>query len=153
MSILFGISRPEGQVVEERELIELAQGTGRFAPDGTFIRATGRIGMGFQPYHTHLRSKLESLPKVDAHGNMLILDGRLDNHLELCELLELPRDKTADSAIILAAFGRWGEDCFSRFVGDWALALWSNADRTLYLARDHAGMRTLYFEQIAGSIL
>jgi asparagine synthase (glutamine-hydrolysing) len=153
MSILFGICQPKGQVVEERELIELSQGTGRFAPDGTFVRAIGRIGMGFQPYHTHLRSKLESLPKVGTQGNMLTLDGRLDNYLELCELLELPRDKTADSAIILAAFERWGEDCFSRFVGDWALALWSNADRTFYLARDHAGMRTLYFEQIAGSIL
>ena len=153
MSVLFGICQHEGQVVEERELIELSQGTGRFAPDGTFVRATGRIGMGFQPYHTHLRSKLESQPKVDAHGKMLTLDGRLDNHVELCELLELPRDETADSAIVLAAFERWGDDCFSRFVGDWALALWSNAARTLYLARDHAGARTLYFEQIAGSLL
>ena len=153
MSILFGICQPEGQVVEKRELIELSQGTGRFAPDGTFVRAIGRIGMGLQPYHTHLRSKLESQPKVDPHGNMLTLDGRLDNHLELCELLELPRERTADSAIVLAAFERWGEDCFSRFVGDWALALWSNADRALYLARDHAGMRTLYYGENAGSVL
>jgi len=106
MSILFGICQPEGQVVEERELIELAQGTGRFAPDGTFVRAIGRIGMGFQPYHTHQRSKLESLPKVGTQGNMLTFDGRLDNYLELCELLELPRDETADSAIVLAAFER-----------------------------------------------
>jgi asparagine synthase (glutamine-hydrolysing) len=29
----------------------------------------------------------------------------------------------------------------------WALALWSASDRVLYLARDHAGTRFLYFEQ------
>jgi len=153
MSILFGICQAEGHPVEERELMELSLGTARFAQDGTFVRAHGRIGMGIQPYHTHLRSKLESQPISDAHGNMLTLDGRIDNYSELCEHLELPMDGSADSVIVLAAFERWGEECFSRIVGDWAIALWSQVDRALYLARDHAGTRTLYFDLRRDSIL
>jgi asparagine synthase (glutamine-hydrolysing) len=145
MSILFGICRPEGHSVEERQLIELSQATAEYALDGTFVRANGRIGMGLQPYHTHKRSNLESQSVLDEHGRMLTFDGRLDNHAALCELLQIHDRSTADSRIVIAAFERWGEDCFSKFVGDWAIALWSKQDRSLYLARDHAGTRTLYF--------
>jgi asparagine synthase (glutamine-hydrolysing) len=56
----------------------------------------------------------------------------------------------SDSQIVLAAFVQWSEACFSRFVGDWALALWSAKDQSLYLARDHAGARTLYFRHEQG---
>jgi asparagine synthase (glutamine-hydrolysing) len=152
MSIIFGLRKPEGDLVDERQLLEIAQTTERWAPDGTFVRAEGRIGMGFQPYHTHQRSILQSHPVVDELANMVTLDGRLDNHKELRELLDIGED-TPDSLIALAAFKRWGEDCFSRFVGDWALAIWSQVDRSLYLARDHAGTRTLYFEIKNGNIV
>jgi asparagine synthase (glutamine-hydrolysing) len=153
MSIVFGICQAEGHSVEEPQLAELAMGTGRYALDGTFMKAKGRIGMGFQPYHTHLRSTLDSQPTADGRGNMLTLDGRIDNHAELCKLLDIDGDGRTDSQIVLAAFERWGEGCFSRLVGDWALVLWSHADRSLYLGRDHAGSRTLYFEQEGGCVL
>ncbi|WP_260706565.1 asparagine synthetase B family protein [Edaphobacter flagellatus] len=153
MSIILGIRKPEGDVVDERQLLDLVRTTDRWAPDGTFVQAKGRIGMAFQLYRTHERSKLESHPVVDDLGNMVTLDGRLDNHKELSGLLEIAESETSDSTIILAAFRRWGEMCFERFVGDWALAIWSRADRSLYLARDHAGTRTLYFHDCQGSIL
>src|SRR5216683_927664 len=143
MSIIFGIRKSEGEVVEEHQLLSLANATDRWAPDGTFVRATGRIGMGFQPYHTHQRSNLESQPVADDLGNMISWDGRLDNHKELRDLLAQEAN-ISDSLIVLAAFRRWGEECFSRLIGDWAVALWSHTDRSLYLARDHAGTRTLY---------
>jgi asparagine synthase (glutamine-hydrolysing) len=153
MSIIFGIRKSEGQSVDEGHLCNRARGTDRYAPDGTFVYANGRIGMGFQPYHTHHRSNLEKQPARDQGCNLVVFDGRLDNHKELRIGLHIQEVDAADSRIVLSAFERWGEDCFSRFIGDWALALWIQADRCLYLARDHAGTRTLYFEQIDGSIL
>ncbi|HEY2470917.1 MAG TPA: asparagine synthase-related protein [Terracidiphilus sp.] len=152
MAICFGICKGEGRVVEEQQLIDMARATERYAVDGTSVRADGRIGMGFQPYHTHQRSRLEAQPAVDERGNVLTLDGRIDNHVELCHLLDLGRDEITDSRIVLAAFGRWGEDCFSRLVGDWSVCLWSKEDRSLYLARDHAGTRTLYFSMTSDTI-
>jgi asparagine synthase (glutamine-hydrolysing) len=146
MSILFGIRQAEGHAVEEPQLRRMASATDRYAPDGTFLRANGRVGMGFQPYHTHQRSHLEAQPLVNARGDVLTFDGRLDNSAELCNLLDLKHERAADSTIVLEAFSRWGETCFSRFVGDWALALWVHADRSLYLARDHAGTRTLFYD-------
>ncbi|MEG9437799.1 hypothetical protein JAO29_16750 [Edaphobacter sp. HDX4] len=146
MSIIFGVQEVESRVVGELELLSLARATERWAPDGTFVRAQGRIGMGFQPYCTHQRSFIESQPFVDELGNMVTLDGRLDNHVELGALLGIERVNPADSRIALAAFTRWGSDCFSKFIGDWAIAIWSPKERALYLARDHAGTRSLYYE-------
>jgi asparagine synthase (glutamine-hydrolysing) len=80
MSIIFGVVKAAGQVVEKRDLLNLAQSTQRYAPDGTFVHAQGHIGMGFQPYHTHQRSNLEVLPLVDERGNVVSFDGRLDNY-------------------------------------------------------------------------
>lgn len=153
MSILFGICQAEGHTVDEPTLHRMASACDRYAPDGTFVKIDGRIGMGFQPYHTHLRSRLESQPTANVGGATLTLDGRLDNSAELCGLLDLKFEHTPDSTVVLESFLRWGESCFSRFVGDWALALWHSRERTLYLARDHAGTRTLYYERTNESIL
>lgn len=153
MSIIFGICRPRGETVEKEELLHLAASTERYAHDGTFVHAQSHIGMGFQPFHTTDRSRMESQPLVDARGNMLVLDGRLDNYHDLCRELNVRTCDTADSQLVLAAFLRWGEGCFSLLVGDWSIVLWSAADKSLYMARDHAGTRTLYFQNTGGRVL
>lgn len=145
MSIIFGVRVADEEQVCESHLMRLAQATKCHAPDGTAIRTKRNVGMGFQPRRTHERSTLENEPLCDAQGNMLAFDGRIDNHADLADLLGLDQGDRSDSRIVLDAFGLWGAECFSRFVGDWAIALWSYSDRSLYLARDHAGARTLYF--------
>jgi asparagine synthase (glutamine-hydrolysing) len=145
MSIIFGIRAADEEQVCESRLRRLAQATECHALDGTAIRTNRNVGMGFQPRRTHERSTLEKEPISDAQGNMLAFDGRIDNHVDLADLLGLDQGDRSDSRIVLAAFDLWGAKCFSRFVGDWAIALWSHSDRSLYLARDHAGARTLYF--------
>lgn len=153
MSVIFGIRVGDGRPIAQQELERLACSTERYAPDGTSFHVGSEVGMGFQSYHTHRRSHLESQPLVDKHGNMLAFDGRLDNYRELCGLLGMGTQGSSDSQIILKAFDRWGDDCFSQFVGDWSLALWSATAHSLYLARDHAGTRTLYFEQTEERLL
>lgn len=109
--------------------------------------------MGIQPYISHARSVMDDHPIADPDGNMLVFDGRLDNYVELAGIFGRDHAFTSDSEIVLFAFARWGTDCFSRFVGDWSLALWSAKDEALYLARDHAGSRTLYFAQFARQVV
>ena len=43
------------------------------------------------------------------------------------------------------AWEEWGEECFSRFNGQWALALWDRRDERLVLSRDRLGVRPLFF--------
>jgi asparagine synthase (glutamine-hydrolysing) len=153
MSIIFGAVKSEDDTISEEELSDLAQVTGKYALNGTYIHASGRVGMGFQPQLTNQRSWRESQPVLDPSLNLLTFDGRLDNYKELSGLLAIDGNEVPDSSIVLAAFHRWGCDCFARLVGDWALALWSRTEGALYLARDHAGSRSLYFEKADGVIL
>jgi asparagine synthase (glutamine-hydrolysing) len=152
MSTIFGLKRAPGHSVLEEDLLQLAKTTARWATEGTSVLASGHVGMGFQPYHTYARSRLESLPIVDAEGNMITFDGRLDNCEDLSTQLNLSRTEVSDSDIVMAAFERWGEACFSHLVGDWAIALWLRKTNTLYLARDHAGARTLYYERTGNDV-
>jgi len=151
MSIICGILPGGQEAVHESQLLTLTTATSEFAPDGSFIRTNGRIGMAFQPFYTHQRSYLEAIPVTNERGDMVAVDGRLDNYSELSTRLNLTG--ASDSTIILAAFEKWGSNCFSYFVGQWAIAIWSHLDESLYLARDHAGGRTLYFQESNGGLL
>ena len=146
MSFILGCLKQSGQNVEEIELRALSASTKQYSMGTESLEIRGRLGMGVLPYYSHARSRLDPHPCSDAHGHSICLDGRLDNHAELARELDLPSGSTSDSAIALAAFARWGASCFEYLLGDWAIALWSQRDETLYLARDHAGSRTLYFQ-------
>src|SRR5271170_4360780 len=117
MSIIFGVVKSEGDSIKDGELSALGQVTGKYALDGTYVHASGRVGMGFQPQHTNQRTWMESQPVLDVSHNMLTFDGRLDNYKELSTLLAIDGNEVPDSSIVLAAFQRWGCRCFARLVG------------------------------------
>jgi asparagine synthase (glutamine-hydrolysing) len=152
VSIIFGIRKDVGSIVHAAELRERAKATNRYADKPAEVIVSSNTGMAYQPFLTCERASLENQPARDRTGNLLTFDGRLDNHSELILQLGLRNETVSDSQIVLAAYLRWGEHCFSRLIGDWALALWSMHDDTLYLARDHAGTRTLYYRNEAGTL-
>src|SRR5579883_719434 len=152
MCILLGILEDPGELASEPELRALSLITERYATGAAAFYVDGRLGMGLQPYLTHQRSGMDSAVRADGFGNVVSLDGRLDNHSELAGLLGLDDSAAPDSEIILTAFRHWGTECFSRFTGDWAIVLWSESSESFYLARDHAGTRTLYFRTDARTV-
>jgi asparagine synthase (glutamine-hydrolysing) len=80
----------------------------------------------------------------------LVADLRLDNREELAAALsigvEALRDM-ADSALLIAAWKRWGADCVGHLIGDFAFAVWDATTRTLTIARDHMGQRHVFYTQ------
>ena len=50
----------------------------------------------------------------------------------------------SDTETVLNAFLEWDTDCFARLRGMFAVALWSEFDRRLVLARDRLGIKPLY---------
>jgi asparagine synthase (glutamine-hydrolysing) len=153
MSIQFGFWQLFGPPVDEQEMFELGASSARHASEGTFVACRRNLGMGLQPFPTHERSKNELRPLVFADGTMLTLDGRIDNHAEIRKTLEIAAGDRADSFLVAALFRKYGPDCFAQLIGDWAIALWSPRNETLYLACDHAGTRTLYFEIMQDRVL
>jgi asparagine synthase (glutamine-hydrolysing) len=147
VSIHLGVLEERGALASAQELRRLSRATEQYATKQSVFSIYGRLGVCYQPYISHERSKMETGARRDVCGNVVSFDGRLDNAHELAERLGLDEATSADSTIVLAAFLRWNKGCFSQFTGDWALSLWCVRDQRLFLARDHAGTRSLYFSR------
>jgi asparagine synthase (glutamine-hydrolysing) len=51
----------------------------------------------------------------------------------------------SDTEVVLRAYLEWGEDCVERLDGMFGFAIWDPARETLLLARDHLGVKPLYY--------
>lgn len=112
------------------------------------------VALGQRQEKIYRRDGLECQPVVS--GNLvLVADARLLKPDALAEALGVAareRGNVADSALILAAWQRWGEGALDRLDGDFCFAIWDTQARRLTLARDHLGNRPLYYSQWAGSL-
>jgi asparagine synthase (glutamine-hydrolysing) len=78
---------------------------------------------------------------------VIVFNGEIYNHLELRRELEQRGHRFrshTDTETVLHAFIEWDTECFSRLRGMFAVALWSEAERRLVLARDRMGIKPLY---------
>lgn len=63
-----------------------------------------------------------------------------------------PLDRTSRSpaAKILAAYRTWGRAALERLEGDFAMLVWDRRERRVVAARDHSGVRGLFYASYAG---
>jgi asparagine synthase (glutamine-hydrolysing) len=146
MSAQAGILNFDGRPVDQAFLGKLSVAIEQYGPDGGGTYVDGALGMAFCAFHTTLESRLERQPRRSAHGIVLTWDGRLDNRDELIsQVWDELTDERTDVAIVMAAYEKWGTDCFRKLIGDWALSIWNSHDHCLLLARDYVGVRHLYY--------
>ena len=90
----------------------------------------------------------------NADGNILLVtDALLSNRQELAGALgwsEAQLAEAADSALVMAAFERWGEKCPTHLEGCWALAAWRRRERRLFCAVDAFSFRPLFYHLASG---
>ncbi|MGE5148477.1 MAG: asparagine synthase-related protein [Rhodospirillaceae bacterium] len=73
---------------------------------------------------------------------------RLDARDELIAALGLGDKSIGDAALCLEAWRRWGGSFVERLAGDFAFALWDEAQQRLLLTRDQLGIRSLFYARI-----
>jgi asparagine synthase (glutamine-hydrolysing) len=94
-------------------------------------------------------SKAGHQPMLSADGRYtLTFGGEIYNYCELREELKSKghtfRTQT-DTEVLLTAFAEWGKECLPRLNGMFHFAVWDKQERTLTLARDHVGIKPLYY--------
>jgi asparagine synthase (glutamine-hydrolysing) len=85
----------------------------------------------------------------------VVFNGEIYNYLELRE--ELVRSgvsfrSKSDTEVLVESYKLWGVECFKRFNGFWAVALYDFAKRQLLLSRDRIGKKPLFWARFGDSI-
>ncbi len=78
----------------------------------------------------------------------VVYNGELYNTEEIRKLLS---DKSytfkghSDTEVLLLAFIEWGEKCVGMFNGIFAFAIWDEAEKKLFIARDRIGVKPFFY--------
>ncbi|MEZ5353748.1 MAG: asparagine synthase (glutamine-hydrolyzing) [Bryobacteraceae bacterium] len=84
---------------------------------------------------------------ITREGTTIVFNGEIYNFRDLRHELESQGHRfqtQCDTEVVLQAWLAWGKRAFEKLRGMFALAIWSEADRTLTLARDRLGIKPLY---------
>src|SRR6266496_1072079 len=117
-------------------------------PDGygTWIAADGRVALGHRRLSIIDLSKAADQPMCNEDASLwVVFNGEVYNHGEIRAELETLgghqwRTDHSDTEVILHAFEQWGIECLHRFRGMFAIALWDERRRELWLIRDRIGI-------------
>jgi asparagine synthase (glutamine-hydrolysing) len=94
-------------------------------------------------------SKAGHQPMLSVDGRyVLTFGGEIYNYRELREELTSKGhvfQSQTDTEVLLTAFAEWGKQCLRRLNGMFHFAVWDNRERSLTVARDHVGIKPLYY--------
>ncbi len=149
MSAIAGIYHLDGKLVEEQDISTMVETLAHRGSDDSNVLIDNYIGFGHRMLWTTPESLLEKLPFMSQNKELIITaDARIDNRQELISLLNFDNisfDKITDSQIILASYGKWGESCVEKLLGDFAFVIWDKRQELMFCARDHFGIKPFYY--------
>ena len=115
----------------------------------------GRVGLGHRRLAIIDLSPAGHQPMQDSTGLTVVLNGEIYNFQEVRrELQDKGHDfhSHSDTEVILSAYREWGTDCVSRFLGMFSFALYDSRRQTLFMARDRAGEKPLFYAVRDGTL-
>src|SRR5271165_855314 len=151
-----GVLKLDGSHAERSQLEKMIATLRHRGPDATGVHVAGAAGLA------HARLSIIDLeggnqPMSVADGGLWItFNGEIYNYLELRQELTKKGHRFAtrsDTEVILNAYRELGEDCVNHFNGQWAFGIWDAGERKLFLSRDRAGVRPLFYTQTQSSFL
>ena len=129
---------------------------GHRGPDGVGYFVHNEVGLG----HRRL-SIIDVEGGAQPIGNedgtvQVVFNGEIYNFIELRkELLSFGHvfKTRSDTEVIVHAYEQWGMDFVNRLNGMFAFALFDLANKKLLLARDHLGIKPLYYTTVGSQFL
>lgn len=156
MSAITGIWHLDDAPAADQHLAPALTALERYGLERGDVWTDGPRALGCRLRRFLPEDQFDAQPLVSAdHRFHLVADVRLDNRDELAADLGIRTrelQSLADSALLMAAWGRWNSRCLERLAGDFAFAVWDRHERRLFLARDHTGARPLFYYHRPGRL-
>jgi asparagine synthase (glutamine-hydrolysing) len=107
------------------------------------VTVSDSVGFAYAPLRTpHL---VERIQPVEHGALRIVMDGRLDDRAAF--------QGASDADLVLAAYERWGTGCAAHLLGDFSFCIWDSERRQLVCARDHFGVKPLYYARVGGAVV
>src|SRR5438552_2080623 len=107
------------------------------------------IGLGSRRLSILDLSPAGHMPMSNLGGDLTIVyNGEIYNHIKLRHELEQKGyefHSNSDTETLLCLYEEYGPDCLRRLNGMFAFAVWDQRRQHLFLARDHFGVKPLYY--------
>jgi len=95
-------------------------------------------------------------PLVSGDRNtVIVFNGEIYNYRALREelvALGIAFRTKSDTEVVLAAWQAWGPDCVRRLRGMFAFGVWDRRQQTLFLARDHVGVKPMFYSLLPNGL-
>lgn len=150
MCRIAGIFNPKAGNLES-DILKMRDAMHRGGPDdaGIFIHPELTLALGHRRLSLLDLSSAGHQPMSAADGKLkIVFNGEIYNFKEIRkDLISLGHTfaTQTDTEVILHAYQHWGIQAFERFNGMFAFAIWDEEKQELILARDHAGIKPLYY--------
>lgn len=141
---------PAASLPSEAELLATREAMKRRGPDGAGMwwSEDRRCGLGHRRLSILDLSERASQPMVSEDGRLVVaFNGEIYNYPELRRELEtegVSFRTSSDTEVLLHLYFRHGEEMLRRLRGMFAFAIWDDARRGVFLARDLYGIKPLY---------
>jgi asparagine synthase (glutamine-hydrolysing) len=152
VSAIAGIWSFDGEVPVSTTCQTMLQALNLYGPDDSAQYTGSSIALGRCLLRLLPEDGFDEQPLSATGVTALVADIRLDNRRELGLELGLSSQQTAvmaDSAMLLAAWQTWREQCVEHLSGAFSFAVWNQKEQHLFLARDHTGERPLVYASTA----
>jgi len=143
----------------DRELLKRMNDALRHrGPDdaGVWVSPEGHVGLAHRRLSIIDLSERGHQPMTYSGGRFWIsFNGEIYNYKDLrSELIKLGHvfQSDSDTEVVLAAYDAWGTKCLERLNGMFAFALYDSPRRQLFMARDRAGEKPLYYALEHGKV-
>lgn len=151
-----GIVSKNGELLEP-QLAPMIDAQAHRGPDDWGVWSDDRCALGHRRLSIIDLSEAGRQPMSNARGDVQItFNGEIYNFQQLrCELEGLGysfRTRT-DTEAIIYAYEQWGAACLAKLRGMFALGIWDQRRRRLFLARDRAGKKPLFYAQFGDRFL
>lgn len=128
-------------------------------PDGSgvWLSPDSTVGLGHRRLAIIDLTTSASQPMVDSTKHFcIVFNGEIYNYKDLKTQLEnlgCQFNSESDTEVLLEAFKVWGADCLTRIHGAFSFCIYDQRRKVLFLARDRAGEKPLFYSFSRGNFV